>query len=267
MNPTFQKMVPLPVTIGLEENFVRCSANKDMTWKLGIISLICLSVVTVANGYLPMLFLFQTASVSIWIKVMYSLHSLWIMKTLIHVFVIGSIWADRGRLRMSVTYYFTGDCSEESVKDEIRQKFITTLSTSSYKDACLVYAKECNVDNVQVCTLVFVCLFVWLGFIVPLEKFSPIWRRHILTYARHSWPLSSEDSLMYHTYCDTGHPFIMAIFEDPWHTPFAERLAVELSLHVFTTLVGRSRDSNNQPSLAGELPYPLRHRRGILKYL
>ena len=63
---------------------------------------------------------------------------------------------------MSVTYYFTGDCSEESVKDEIRQKFITTLSTSSYKDACLVYAKECNVDNVQVCTLVFVCLFVCL---------------------------------------------------------------------------------------------------------
>ena len=62
---------------------------------------------------------------------------------------------------MSVTYYFTGDCSEESVKDEIRKKFITTLSTSSYKDACLVYAKECNVDNVQVCTLVFVCLFDW----------------------------------------------------------------------------------------------------------
>ena len=52
---------------------------------------------------------------------------------------------------MSVTYYFTGDCSEESVKDEIRKKFITTLSTSIYKEACLVYAKECNVDNVQVC--------------------------------------------------------------------------------------------------------------------
>ena len=26
------------------------------------------------------------------------------------------------------------------------------------------------------------------------------------TYARHSWPLSSEDSLASHTYCDTGHP-------------------------------------------------------------
>ena len=31
----------------------------------------------------------------------------------------------------------------------------------------------------------------------------------ILTYARHSWPLSSEGSLACHTYCDTGHPFIM----------------------------------------------------------
>ena len=28
----------------------------------------------------------------------------------------------------------------------------------------------------------------------------------ILTYTQHSWPLSSEDSLMCHTYCDTGQP-------------------------------------------------------------
>ena len=38
----------------------------------------------------------------------------------------------------------------------------------------------------------------------------------ILTFARHSWPLSSEGSLECHTYCDTGHPFIMVISEDPW---------------------------------------------------
>ena len=37
----------------------------------------------------------------------------------------------------------------------------------------------------------------------------------ILTHARHSWPLSSEDSLACHTYCDTGHPFIMVISENP----------------------------------------------------
>ena len=33
----------------------------------------------------------------------------------------------------------------------------------------------------------------------------------ILTNARFSWPLSSEDSLACHTYCDTGHPFIMVM--------------------------------------------------------
>ena len=40
----------------------------------------------------------------------------------------------------------------------------------------------------------------------------------ILTYVRHSWPLSSEGSLACHTYCDTGHTFIMVISEDPWHS-------------------------------------------------
>ena len=38
---------------------------------------------------------------------------------------------------------------------------------------------------------------------------------HILTYARHSYPSSSEGSLACHTYCDLGHQFIMVIFEDP----------------------------------------------------
>ena len=70
-------------------------------------------------------------------------------------------------------------------------------------------------------------LFVW--FFVLLENFSLIrrynhcrWGRRlqILTYARHSWPLtwkSSEGSLTCHTYCDKGHPFIMVISGDPWH--------------------------------------------------
>ena len=35
------------------------------------------------------------------------------------------------------------------------------------------------------------------------------------TYARHSWPLSSEGSLACHTYYDTGHPFMKVISEDP----------------------------------------------------
>ena len=33
----------------------------------------------------------------------------------------------------------------------------------------------------------------------------------ILTYARHSWPLSSEGSLACHTYCNMGHLFTMVI--------------------------------------------------------
>ena len=40
----------------------------------------------------------------------------------------------------------------------------------------------------------------------------------ILTCARHSWQLSCEGSLACHTYCDTGHPFIMVISEDPSHS-------------------------------------------------
>ena len=43
-------------------------------------------------------------------------------------------------------------------------------------------------------------------------------RLQILTYARHSWLLSIEGSLACHNYCDTGHPFIMVISKDPWHS-------------------------------------------------
>ena len=63
-------------------------------------------------------------------------------------------------------------------------------------------------------------LFVCLGFIVPLENFHSYGDviisgegLQILTYARHSRPLSSEGSLACHTYC--GHPFIIVISEDP----------------------------------------------------
>ena len=69
----------------------------------------------------------------------------------------------------------------------------------------------------------YVCLFNCLGFYVKLKNFSLIWRYHhyrfrlqILTHAQHSWPLSSEGSLARHTHCDTGHPFIMVISDNPW---------------------------------------------------
>ena len=40
----------------------------------------------------------------------------------------------------------------------------------------------------------------------------------ISTYAKHSWPLSSEYSITCHTNCDTGLPFMMVISEDPRHS-------------------------------------------------
>ena len=63
----------------------------------------------------------------------------------------------------------------------------------------------------------FVCLFVFV-FFVPFENFHSYGEvtitcegLQIMTNARLSWPLSSEDSLACHTYSDTGHPFIMVI--------------------------------------------------------
>ena len=38
----------------------------------------------------------------------------------------------------------------------------------------------------------------------------------IMSSTKQSRPFSSGGSLDYHTYCDTGHPFIMVISEDPW---------------------------------------------------
>ena len=70
----------------------------------------------------------------------------------------------------------------------------------------------------------FIVLFVW-GF----SSHSRIFHSYgdvtidgeglqILTCARHSWPLSSEGYLAFHIYCDTGHPFLVVISKDPWHS-------------------------------------------------
>ena len=77
------------------------------------------------------------------------------------------------------------------------------------------------------------CLFVCL-FVCGFSSHSRIFHSYddvtiageglqILTCA-----LSSEGSLACYTYCDTGHPFIMVISEDPWHRHLLyERLAVD----------------------------------------
>ena len=53
-----------------------------------------------------------------------------------------------------------------------------------------------------------------------------------MTFIRHSWPLNIEHCLTCHTYCDTGKPFVIVIFEDPLVAPTlaADSLAVELPL-------------------------------------
>ena len=70
----------------------------------------------------------------------------------------------------------------------------------------------------------FVSLFVW-DFSSHLRFFNSYGDLtitseglQILTDARHSSTLSSEGSLACHTFHDTGHPFIMVIYEDPWHS-------------------------------------------------
>ena len=75
----------------------------------------------------------------------------------------------------------------------------------------------------------------------------------ILTCARHSWPLSSEGSLACHTYILWhGASIYNSHLQGPVTlAPIVERLAVELSLPVFTTWVCSTCDSNNLPSACG----------------
>ena len=79
----------------------------------------------------------------------------------------------------------------------------------------------CSLEHMDSALKCLICLFVW-----GLSSHSRIFHSYgdvtitgeglqILTYARHSWPLSSEGSLACHTYCDTDHPFIMVISKDP----------------------------------------------------
>ena len=62
----------------------------------------------------------------------------------------------------------------------------------------------------------FVCLF---GIFRPIrELFTQMETSPLPVRGWHSWQLSSEGSSVCHTYCDTEHPFIMVISEDPWHS-------------------------------------------------
>ena len=86
----------------------------------------------------------------------------------------------------------------------------------------------------------------------------------ILTFARLFWPLSSEGSSACHTYCDTGHPFIMVISEDPWHSHVMPRVCQWSYHYLFYRIwsVAAGIRTLNLP-LAGERYKSLRHRRGF----
>ena len=95
-------------------------------------------------------------------------------------------------------------------------------------------------------TFTKVCLIVW-SISSQSRFFLRIWIRHhcrrgllILTYARHSWPLSSEGSLACHTYCDSGHPFIMVTSEDQWHSHLLPSVS-QWSCHYLFYYFGLSR--------------------------
>ena len=114
-----------------------------------------------------------------------------------------------------------------------------------------------------------VCLFVCLWVFVPLENFSLVLRRHHCRWRAANFDLCSAliaieqwGSLACHTYCDTGHPFIMVISEDPWHN-YCRTFSSETVTICFYDL-GVSRLGFEHPTfhLQSKRSSPLRHRRG-----
>ena len=109
--------------------------------------------------------------------------------------------------------------------------------------------------------------FFCLEFIVPLENFSLMWRRHhyrrraaIFYICSALWPQNSEGSLTCH-----GASVYNGYLRGPVTlTPIAERIAVELSLPLFYDL-GLPQLGFENPTfcLWGQRSNPLQHRRGF----
>ena len=100
----------------------------------------------------------------------------------------------------------------------------------------------------------------WVIFGPTREFFSLIWRcmiwrvetingeeLQLLTYACHSWPLSSEGSLACHTCCATGLSLIMVISEDPWHSHLLPSVQ-QWSCHYLFYDIGLSRLGFEHPT-------------------
>ena len=90
----------------------------------------------------------------------------------------------------------------------------------------------------------------------------------LLTYARYFWPFNSEGSLACHVYCDTEHPFLMVLSEDPWHShplPSVWQFCKWAAITCFNDL-GLSQLGFEHATFRfrGERSIPLRHHRGSL---
>ena len=67
---------------------------------------------------------------------------------------------------------------------------------------------------------------VCMGFFVPLQNISLIWRNHLYCWKAANFDLCSALMaieqwgfiLACHIYCDTGHSFIMVVSKDAWHS-------------------------------------------------
>ena len=77
----------------------------------------------------------------------------------------------------------------------------------------------------------------------------------LLTYTWHSWPFSSEGSLACHTYCDTGHTFIMVISKDPWHSHLLASVW-QWSCHYLFKAFSMSQLKTSYILHAGRMLYP-----------
>ena len=119
--------------------------------------------------------------------------------------------------------------------------------------------KYCKIRDVL--TSIWISQTLW--FIVQLEiffysygdvtKYSAGKGLHILTYARHSWPLSSDRGFfsLPHLLWQGASVYNGHLGEPMTLTPIAKRLGVERSLPVFTNKVFRGWDSSTQPSACG----------------
>ena len=111
----------------------------------------------------------------------------------------------------------------------------------------------------------YVCLLVC--FLRSTGEFSVIWRRHHYRWRAANFDpcsaLMAIEQWACHTYCDTGHPFIMVISEDPLHSHLLPGV-LQLSCHyLLLRLLSRLGFEHTTFRMRGDCADRLRHRHGF----